>query len=89
MTLSLGTWAIAPLAVVLREHTKAETVRLTLLRDGPTTERVHVEAIYSNGRCEETTVHEVAAQGWIEGNADDGRCDCSEQADEILRQGAC
>lgn len=58
MTLSLGTWAIAPLSVVLREHTKADTVRLSLRRDGARTERVHVEAIYENGRVEEVTVHE-------------------------------
>lgn len=59
MYLSLSTWAIAPLAVVLRDHAKADQVRLSMLRDGPRYERVHVEAIYNDGHVEETTVHEV------------------------------
>lgn len=62
MTLSLGTWAIAPLAVVLREHVRADVVRLTLQREGPTSERVYVEAVYSDGHVEEITIHEPSLE---------------------------
>ena len=63
--LHIGTWAVAPLAVLLRDYAKADTVRIERRIDHPV-EYLHVEAIFSDGRVEEATVHEASEQTRLE-----------------------
>ena len=59
--LHVGTWAVAPLAVLLRDYAKADTVRIERRCDHPV-EYLHVEAIFPDGHVEEATVHEASEQ---------------------------
>ena len=64
-SLHIGTWAVAPLSVLLRDYAKADTVRIERRIDHPV-EYLHVEAIFSDGRVEEATVHEASEQdAWV------------------------